>query len=121
MLVPVLMLLKSAWFSGPEKGRFDGRVFLWSRSAGSRLVMPARAHTVAATGDAGAGTDVTDQTDVLLKSAGLVAPKRAAAGVGCCGPENGRFVAEPSLWPLGRELAVGARCMRGHVSAAYGV
>jgi hypothetical protein len=29
MLMPVLMFLKSAWFSGPEKGRFwCSRVFL---------------------------------------------------------------------------------------------
>jgi hypothetical protein len=83
--------------------------------------MPARARTVAATGDAGASTDVTDRTDVLLKSAGLVAPKRTAAGVGCCGPEKGRFVAEPSLRPLGGESAVSAQCMGGQVSAAYGV
>jgi hypothetical protein len=53
MLMPVLMFLKSAWFSGLEKGRFGGRVFFAVR--------------------------------------------------------------------LGRELAVSARCVRGHVSAAYGV
>jgi hypothetical protein len=53
MLVPVLMLPKSAWFSGPEKGRFGGRVFFAVR--------------------------------------------------------------------LGRESAVSAQCVRGHVSAAYGV
>jgi hypothetical protein len=49
----------------------------------------------------------------VLMSAGLVAPKRAAAGVGCCGPEKGRFVAESSLRHLGGESAVSARCVRG--------
>jgi hypothetical protein len=37
MLMPVLMFLKSAWFSGPEKGRFGVAEFsTQSVSAGSR-------------------------------------------------------------------------------------
>jgi hypothetical protein len=50
----------------------------------------------------------------VLMSAGLVAPKRAAAGVGCCGPEKGSFVAESSLRQLSGESAVSAWCMCGH-------
>jgi hypothetical protein len=41
MLMPVLMFLKNAWFSGPEKGRFGVAEFsLWSVSAGSQLSAP---------------------------------------------------------------------------------
>jgi hypothetical protein len=41
MLMPVLMFLKSAWFSGPEKGRFGVAEFpSRSVSAGSRLSAP---------------------------------------------------------------------------------
>jgi hypothetical protein len=41
MLMPVLMFLKSAWFSGPEKGRFGVAEFsVRSASAGSQLSAP---------------------------------------------------------------------------------